>query len=148
MVVVDVVQMQQRQDAGISAAASGEALQVGAAKLAAQQAGGEAERPLVEIAGDDARAAQAGAAHDLIAHQARTLSAALAQSGAQVHVEQMQDAAFSRRREFQVGAQASAPLAADKRQQIALPGQQRQASDERVAVGGAGLQFARLAKTK
>src|SRR5207237_3940448 len=98
MVVVDVVQMQQRQDAGISAASAGEALQVGAAKFAAQQAGGEAERPLVEIAGDDARAAQAGGARDLIAYQSRALGAALAQSGAAMDVEQMQDAAFSRRR--------------------------------------------------
>src|SRR5438309_7432005 len=95
VVVVDVVQVQQRQDAGIGAAASGEAFQVGAAKFAAQQAGGEAERPLVEIAGDDARPAQAGAARDLIAHQARALGAALAQPGAQVDVEQVQDAAFS-----------------------------------------------------
>src|SRR5687767_13452936 len=85
-VVVDVVEVHERERARVGAARPQVLAHVGAAQLLAEEAGGEPVRPLVEVAEDDARPRQLRVAEDVAAHQLAPLMPALDEGRAEVDV--------------------------------------------------------------
>ena len=92
--VVNVVEMQEGQDARVSAFPLQVHAQVDRLQLLAQRRRGDAAAPLVEIAQHDLRRVDAAVLHDR--RQPLGLVAPLAKRGAEVHVEEMQRAIVDR----------------------------------------------------
>ena len=88
--VINVVEMQERQDAGVGAFAPQVHAQIDRLQLLAQRRGGDAAAPFVEIAEHDLRRVNPPVVHDR--GKALGLVAPLAKRGAEVHVEKMQRA--------------------------------------------------------
>ena len=113
MVHVHVVQVEKRQNTGISSGSWEMGAQVGQVKLGRQCLSDQAVGPFVEVAQHDARAGYVDRSQQIFIHQANSLLLALAMRSAKVNVEDMyqmlpnanvgaQDAAFFAARDGQV----------------------------------------------
>ncbi len=134
--VVTVVEGEERQQAGESAREAGSVLGAEGLKLAAEEARGQTARPLVEIAEHEARAAQGGLAEDLGIHEPFGLEAALHVAGAEMHVEEMNQAAWS---DFDFGLEDAARLAAAAREVVVARGENGKTRKGEIAVGAAAI---------
>src|SRR5262249_52231788 len=103
--IVDVIEMQHRQDAGVGPAPLQMRAQIEAVETLVQHARRRAAQPFVEVAEHDRRLGDAARVENL--GQVRRLIATLEQRRAEVHVEQMQHA----RPDVEIDALAAARLA-------------------------------------
>jgi hypothetical protein len=114
---INVIEMQEGQNAGIGAGAAEMGADVSALKVRFEEARCKAPGPLVEIAEDDACYRELTVGKDSEVDELSSLKAAFEERGAQVNVEDMQDAAVL---EVDVGLQAAAAFAAARRNIVVL----------------------------
>lgn len=114
---INVIEMQEGQNAGIGAGAAEMGADVGALKMRFEESRYKALGPLVEIAEDDACSRELTVGKDSEVDELSSLMAAFEERGAQVDVEDMQDAAVL---EADVGLQAAAAFAAACRNIVVL----------------------------
>ena len=86
--VIDVVEMQERQNAGIGSLAPQMYAQIDRLQLLLEHGGGQALTPFVEVAEHDLRRVNPAIVHDR--GKPLRLVAALAERRAEMHIEQMQ----------------------------------------------------------
>src|SRR4051812_5975936 len=89
-VVVEVVEMEQRQNAGIGAGIARVCPRLDGLKLGAHQARSKTARPLVKVAKHDAGAGVLGAFQYSICEQLARLLTTLYEAGAEMHIEDVQ----------------------------------------------------------
>src|SRR6476619_8596473 len=106
LVIVDVIDVQKRENPWIGAIALEQDPQVGILELGGHYVRYLSARPLVEIAEHDPRPAKIGRAHQTGGDQLARLLSPLEEIGSQVNIEDVQHGAV----DGDVGAQASALL--------------------------------------
>ncbi len=130
--VVAVIECDQGEQAGEGCGHAEGVAGAEGLKAAAKKACGEAAGPLVEIADDEAWSGELRVAEDFFAEENACLAAALVQTGAEVHVEEVQQV----RAELDIGLQRATLFAAGG-EVVVVPGADGQAREGEVAVGAA-----------
>src|SRR5215475_7604650 len=128
---VDMVEMHEGQQAGISAGALQVQSNIAALKMLVQQPRDEPASPFVEIAEHDPHPRQSGVAEDGFADQFARLALALDKRSAEMHVINVQSALFS---QFDVNSQAPALFAPGHADVVVYRSEQGKSTEDEVAV--------------
>ena len=143
-VVVDVVKMNEGEDAGIGPAPSQMEPQIGALKVAGEQFGGQSACPLIEVPEQNTGPTMSAVTEDLLIEQTTRLVPPLKVGGPKVNIVEVE---WKHPVEIDIDAQAPALFAASDADVVIVRKHQRVTAEHDIAIGGP-VQSAILAKAE